>query len=98
MTPDETAVARIWTDLGLRPATVEDDFFDLGGESLVLVGFLARVQAEMGLELPVDELFDEDLTVAAAARAIERTRLAAALAELDGMSDAEVAALLSRAE
>ncbi|GAA3269224.1 hypothetical protein Dvina_06025 [Dactylosporangium vinaceum] len=98
MTPDETAVARIWTDLGLRPATVEDDFFDLGGESLVLVGFLARVQAEMGLELPVDELFDEDLTVAAAARAIERTRLAAAMAELDGMSDAEVAALLSRAE
>ncbi|MFI5906737.1 phosphopantetheine-binding protein [Dactylosporangium sp. NPDC051541] len=98
MTPDETAVARIWTDLGLRPAAAGDDFFDLGGESLVLVGFLARVQAEMGLELPVDELFEEDLTVAAAARAIERTRLAAAVAELDAMTDAEVAALLSRAE
>ena len=98
MTPEEAAVARIWTGLGLRPTSAEDEFFDLGGESLVLVGFLARVQDELGVELPVDELFEEDLTVAAAARAIERTRLAAALAELDGMSDAEVAQLLSRAE
>ncbi|MER7275111.1 phosphopantetheine-binding protein [Dactylosporangium sp. NPDC000244] len=94
MTPEETTVARIWTELGLKPTSAEDDFFDLGGESLVLVGFLARVQAEMGLELAVDELFEEDLTVAAAARAITR----AALAELDGLSDAEVAELLSRAE
>jgi acyl carrier protein len=98
MTPEEAAVARIWTELGLKPASAEDEFFDLGGESLVLVGFLARVQHEMGLELPVDELFEEDLTVAAAARAIDRARLAAALAELDGMSDAEVADLLSRAD
>ncbi|WP_433083543.1 phosphopantetheine-binding protein [Dactylosporangium sp. CA-052675] len=94
MTPEETAVARIWTELGLRPTSAEDDFFDLGGESLVLVGFLARVQHEMGLELPVDELFEEDLTVAAAARAITR----AALADLGELSDAEVAELLSRAE
>ncbi|MEU7870107.1 phosphopantetheine-binding protein [Dactylosporangium sp. NPDC049140] len=98
MTPEEAAVARIWTGLGLRPTSAGDDFFDLGGESLTLVGFLARVQHEMGLELPVDELFEEDLTVAFAARVIDKARMAAALAELDGMSDAEVAQLLSRAD
>ncbi|WP_433214975.1 phosphopantetheine-binding protein [Dactylosporangium sp. CS-047395] len=98
MTPDETTVARIWTELGLKPTAAEDDFFDLGGESLVLVGFLARVQHELGLELPVDELFEEDLTVAAAARLLDKVRLETGLAVLDGLSAAEVAALLSRAE
>jgi len=99
VTPEEAAVARMWTELGLRPTTAEDDFFDLGGESLVLVGFLARVQDELGVELPVDELFEEDLTVAAAARVIARAQVSWALAELDGMSDADVAALLAgRAE
>jgi acyl carrier protein len=74
----EQTVVRIWTGLGLRPTSPEDDFFELGGQSLALVGFMARVQQELGVELPVDTLFDEDLTVAAAARAIDDALLAAA--------------------
>jgi acyl carrier protein len=102
----EAAVARIWTDLGLRPTSVDDDFFALGGQSLTLVRFLARVQEEFGLELPVDALFETDLTVAAMARLVTTTRLASvdaddlarALAELDGMSEEDLAALLAEAE
>jgi hypothetical protein len=107
-TPDatEAAVLRIWTDLGLRPTSVDDDFFVLGGQSLTLVSFVARVQETMGVEVPVDALFDGDLTVAAAARVIDRAQLdgldpaelAGLLAELDGMTDDEVAALLAQAE
>ena len=97
-TPDldhEAEVIRIWTELGLRPLGPADDFFDLGGQSLTLVRFLARVQDSYGVELPVDTLFETDLTVASAAEAVRQARLAAALAELDGLSDDEVAALLA---
>src|SRR5690242_15038494 len=93
--PTETAVLRIWTELGLHPTSVDDDFFALGGQSLTLVRFLARVQRDFGVELPVDELFDSDVTAAAAARLITRVQLDAAddadlteaLAQLEGLSD-----------
>lgn len=104
--PTEAAVARIWTELGLRPAALDDDFFALGGQSLTLVRFLARVQESFGVELPVDRLFDADLTVAAAARHITQAQLDAAadgdlaelLAEVEGLSEDELAALLAEAE
>ncbi|GAA0240784.1 phosphopantetheine-binding protein [Cryptosporangium japonicum] len=103
MDATESTVARIWTDLGLRPTSADDDFFALGGQSLTLVRFLARVREELGLELPVDALFETDLTVRAAANVVTTARLdaadaddlARALAELDGMSEAELAALLA---
>ena len=102
----EAAVARIWAELGLRPTSVDDDFFALGGQSLTLVAFLARVEETMGLTLPVDALFETDLTVAAAARVVTQAQLdsldpdqlAEVLAELDGLSEAELAELLAQAE
>ena len=102
----ESTVARIWTELGLRPTSVEDDFFALGGQSLTLVRFLVRVQEELGLELPMDALFETDLTVAAVARVVTTARLEAAdadelalaLAELDAMSEDDLAALLAESE
>jgi len=98
----ETMVTRIWTELGLHPTSLDDDFFDLGGQSLTLVRFLVMVQERYDVELPVDRLFEADLTVAAAAAAIRQGQLAAlddddlaeALAELDGLSDQEVAELI----
>lgn len=106
--PDDTEVAviRMWTELGLHPATVDDDFFAVGGQSLTLVRFLARVQESFGVELPVDRLFDADLTAAAAARLISQAQLDAAddgelatiLAEVEGLSEDELAALLAQAE
>lgn len=104
MTPTETAVAAMWTELlGVTPASPADDFFVLGGQSLAMVQFLARVQENYGVELPIDLLFGGDFTVAEAAAAIDRGRLstagddeiAALLAELEGMSDEDVLALLA---
>ncbi len=102
-TQTEATVLRMWTDLGLHPTSLDEDFFDLGGQSLTLVRFLAAVQEHVGVELPVDELFAEDLTIRAVAAAIQRAELArtddatlaAVLAELDQLSDEEIALLVA---
>jgi acyl carrier protein len=103
-TPTERAVIGMWTELlGAEPGGPDADFFDLGGQSLTLLQFIARVQENFGVELPVEMLFAEDLTVAVAARTIDEAlvtavgddELAELLAELDGLSDEQVQALLA---
>jgi amino acid adenylation domain-containing protein len=64
----ERAVAAIWRDvLGLAAVGRHDNFFDLGGHSLLLAQVHARLRAELGQELPLVELFRYP-TVAALAR------------------------------
>ncbi|WP_232663234.1 phosphopantetheine-binding protein [Pseudonocardia sp. TRM90224] len=103
-TPTEHTVIGMWAELlGTEPGGPHADFFELGGQSLTLLQFIARVQETFGVELPVEMLFSEDLTVALAARAIDEAllstvadeELAALLEELDGMSDEQVQALLT---
>jgi acyl carrier protein len=103
MTPTEEVVMGIWTDLlSTPPRSLTDDFFALGAQSLTVVQFLARVQERYGVELPVDELFATEFTVAEAARLIDEAllgditddQLAELLGELEGMSEEDVRALL----
>ena len=71
--PVEAAVARIWTELlDFPPTSVDDDFYALGGDSLLVVRFARRVLDEFGVELPLDDLFTEDFTIAETARRIRR--------------------------
>jgi hypothetical protein len=54
----EAAVAGMWADLlGLDRVGVDDDFFELGGNSLVMMQVNVRLRALFGLSLPVRELF-----------------------------------------
>ncbi len=58
-TPIETMLAAIWTEiLQLERVGIHDDFFALGGDSLLATEFLARVHDTMGLEIEVSRFFE----------------------------------------
>jgi amino acid adenylation domain-containing protein len=70
-TPIEDLVAAIWVDL-LRLDRVgrEDDFFALGGHSLLATRLMSRLRQDLGVDLPLRELF-ESPTLAGLARQVE---------------------------
>jgi len=54
----EGAIAAWWQEmLGVRRVEPDDDFFDLGGHSLVGVRFLAAVKKTFGVDLDLGVLF-----------------------------------------
>jgi amino acid adenylation domain-containing protein len=51
----EIAVARVWRDiLGLRLTCAEDDFFDLGGDSLRAITMTFELEKALGREFPTN--------------------------------------------
>jgi amino acid adenylation domain-containing protein len=53
-TPIEEGVARIWADLlNLERVGIEDNFFDLGGDSLVALQLVIQIEARFGKKLPI---------------------------------------------
>jgi len=111
-TPTEAMLARIWAEiLGLDHVGIQDNFFDLGGDSLLATQVLSRVRQESQVELPLTLLFTNAFTVADVAEVIDQyvkkqaatsvaeadeETLAALLDELEGMSEAEAKALLDK--
>ncbi|MFH8609681.1 non-ribosomal peptide synthase/polyketide synthase [Streptomyces sp. NPDC018029] len=57
-TVEERVLAGIWADaLGVEEVGVTDDFFDLGGESILAARVLARVRDDLGVRLTVRDVF-----------------------------------------
>lgn len=57
-TDAERRIAAIWCDvLGVQSVGVEDNFFDLGGHSLLVVKLHGRLRAEFSAELSVVDIF-----------------------------------------
>lgn len=53
----EETVAGIWKDLlGIQPASPYDDFFELGGESLLGVQLISRIRDAFQVQLTLEEL------------------------------------------
>jgi thioesterase domain-containing protein/acyl carrier protein len=70
-TPLEEQLATVWARvLGVVRVGVEDDFFDLGGHSILAVRLLAEVNRVLGVEVPVAAFFQGASTVAGLATAI----------------------------
>jgi natural product biosynthesis luciferase-like monooxygenase protein len=54
----EAAVAAIWCEaLGVPLVGVTDNFFDLGGHSLLVVQVQRRIRQELGREVPIADMF-----------------------------------------
>ena len=59
LTETEDALAAIWRDLlDVEEVAADDDFFSLGGHSLIATRLVSRVRAEMGGELSVRGVFE----------------------------------------
>ena len=103
MTETEAELARIWAELLERPSvSPRDNFFDLGGHSLVAVLLLLRIRETFGVELSIDDVYSGTLTLSDLAVRIETAQLggidpkeyAALVAEIEGLTDEEARQLL----
>jgi NADP-dependent 3-hydroxy acid dehydrogenase YdfG len=84
----ERAVAAVWErTLGMMVGA-QDNFFDLGGNSLVGTQLIGRLRKRFGLALPLSLLFEAP-TVSGMALAVE----AAILDEIEAMDDANASRL-----
>jgi amino acid adenylation domain-containing protein len=75
-TETEQRLAAIWKKLlAVDEISVEDDFFDLGGHSLMAVRLSSEIERRLGVRLPLSALF-ETATIGGLAELIERERQA----------------------
>jgi acyl transferase domain-containing protein/acyl carrier protein len=71
----EAAMAALWEELfGLQRVGVDENFFELGGNSLLGIQLISRVRKDFQVELPLSALFEAPTTAGLAA-AIAETRL-----------------------
>jgi len=76
-TPLEQQIAQVWCDvLDVERVGVHDNFFDLGGYSLLIVQVVSRIRETLGAELPFRTLFEAP-TVAELASRVDTALLAA---------------------
>jgi NAD(P)-dependent dehydrogenase (short-subunit alcohol dehydrogenase family)/acyl carrier protein len=77
-TPSEARVAEVWADLlGIERIGADDSFFELGGNSLLLMQLSVRLRGSFGISLPIKALFDAS-TVRAQAERLDGLRAVAA--------------------
>lgn len=85
--PDEmeARLLEIWEEvLGIRPIRVTDDFFNLGGHSVLALRLFAKIEAEWGLRLPLSILLKAP-TVEGLARALRQGSTSASWTSLVGI-------------
>ncbi|MGH9760028.1 MAG: non-ribosomal peptide synthetase, partial [Blastocatellia bacterium] len=87
-TPIEAALATIWKDiLGEKRLDVGDNFFDVGGHSILANQVVSRVHSEFGVRLPLLSVFESptlvEFTVAIAKKQAEKVDIRQVEAILD---------------
>jgi len=89
-TPAEKSLASIWTKLlGINRIGINDNYFELGGDSLLATQLVSQVRSVFEVELPLVELFRHP-TLAEMATSIEE----AIIEQMEDISDEEAEQLL----
>ena len=71
-TPTQEKLAAIWEKvIGVSRVGIDSNFFDLGGDSLLGMRMLSHIDQEIGIQIPVDELFQSP-TIRKLSRYIEK--------------------------
>ncbi|MDB4955257.1 MAG: Malonyl CoA-acyl carrier protein transacylase [Myxococcales bacterium] len=90
----EKALAEIWCSvLDLEHIGIRDNFFALGGHSLVVVRLVARISRELAVELPLRSVFDFP-TIAGQAERVQELARAGVTSE-DTSAERDLAELVS---
>ncbi len=99
----ERDLVALWAELlNVEAVGIHENFFELGGHSLLAVQLLSRVRQIYAVDLSLEVVYSGEFMVAELAKAIELKEIEQAggdyrelIQELDGLSDAEVRALLA---
>jgi amino acid adenylation domain-containing protein len=69
ITPTETTLAKIWTEvLRIDRVGVNDNFFELGGHSLLATQVIARARREFAIDIPLQSIFEQSTIAGLASR------------------------------
>jgi acyl carrier protein len=81
-TPLEQVLQEIWSELiGVERIGIRDDFFKLGGHSMLGARIVSRVRDELEIDLPLSTVFDRP-TIEGLAAAVEDLLVAEAAGEV----------------
>ncbi len=104
--PLEEILAGVWSELlDVERVGIHDNFFDLGGQSLLATRFITKVQELLPVEIPLRALFEAP-TIAQLSEVISRIQaeqsaedadeLARLLSEIEGLSEEDLETLGSQ--
>jgi acyl carrier protein len=99
----ERNLVALWAELlNVEAVGIHENFFELGGHSLLAVQLLSRVRQIYAVDLSLEVVYSGEFMVAELAKAIELKEIEQAggdyrelIEELEGLTDAEVRALLA---
>ena len=58
-TQTEQKLARIWVSvLNQKKIGIHDDFFEIGGHSMIAVALMVKIEKELNIRLPLASLFE----------------------------------------
>jgi len=99
----EEAIALVWRDVfGIEQIGRDDDFFNIGGNSLVAIQVVSRLRKELDVDLPMSGLFEHPTISSLAATVLamryeaeEALEIEALLAEVEKLTPEQAKAALA---